>query len=693
MKEFRSFLICSIIVLLTGLSVQAANSNPANLGFELGNFTNWIGYSWIYRTDTPALTTPKVKGIIDGRHTIMYDSLALDANTGGKLKKIPSGHHYSARLGNAVTGGLEESLSYSMKVDSGNALLIWKFAVVLQDPLNGHLKNEEPRFRVSLLDQKGDTIPDCANYDVYVSDAKITGFQTYYPTGSNIPVVWRDWTTVGANLLSYIGQTITIEFMAADCTHKSHYGYAYFVAESLPMFITVKYCTGDLSAVLTAPQGFETYSWVNESGNVVGVNRIFEVNTPSEGAVYTCHMTSATGCTVSLKSVINKYQPNADFKYDLVDCNTLTNAMKFTNLYPATHGRLEYKWDFGGGAGSAEQSPAHTFNSSGLHPVSLVVSNPPSTCIDSVNKLVETFFPPLIGIRGDSTYCPGYKTTLKAHGAFRYEWSNGSKADSIEVGKDTIVWLIGYSSAGCYTDTIRYIVKPEPDWVLSSAGNPLFCVGESTVLAASGAISYYWNTGAVSDSITVNKEGIYTVYGANPRGCEKSVSFNVVEDPLPLVGFELSASTVDARHNKLGCSIVAQPGVTYQWNMGDGNSESGSTITHAYNVSNIIFDYKISLLATNANGCVNSSSQTVDIVPFIPNIFTPNSDGVNDRFMPDFELQVFDRYGALLYKGTEGWDGMYRGKLMDNDSYFFIINIIDKYQKEETRKGYVTLKK
>ncbi|HKI89179.1 MAG TPA: hypothetical protein VKA38_09135, partial [Draconibacterium sp.] len=161
----------------------------------------------------------------------MSDQTAYDANTGGKLKIIPDGYKYSAKLGTTTKGGLHQSLSYTMKVDSSNALLVWKFAVVLMDPLRNHQKFEEPRFTITLLDEKGDTIPDCSNYDVYASDARISGFQTYYPPGSDEPIVWRDWTTVGANLLPYYGQTVTIEFMSADCTHKGHYGYGYFVLD------------------------------------------------------------------------------------------------------------------------------------------------------------------------------------------------------------------------------------------------------------------------------------------------------------------------------------------------------------------------------------------------------------------------------------------------------------------------------
>ena len=127
--------------------------------------------------------------------------------------------------------------------------------------------------------------------------------------------------------------------------------------------------------------------------------------------------------------------------------------------------------------------------------------------------------------------------------------------------------------------------------------------------------------------------------------------------------------------------------------MGDGSTETGSTIQHTYAVSGTLPDYKITLTSTNANGCVNTAFQMVDVVPFIPNVFTPNNDGVNERFLPDMDLQVFDRYGTLLYKGTDGWDGMFKGKLMDNDTYFYLIHYSDKYKQAQTRKGYVTLKK
>ncbi|TXF89118.1 gliding motility-associated C-terminal domain-containing protein [Neolewinella aurantiaca] len=101
------------------------------------------------------------------------------------------------------------------------------------------------------------------------------------------------------------------------------------------------------------------------------------------------------------------------------------------------------------------------------------------------------------------------------------------------------------------------------------------------------------------------------------------------------------------------------------------------------------------------------SSNTDCITPvsevFVPNAFSPNGDGINDVFRPffsplpaeaDYELLVFDRWGALVFESNvplEGWDGSYRGKLMTNGVFVYSL----RYQAREglvyTRSGTVNL--
>jgi len=694
----KTFFFCCLIAGFASPSSFTQVSNCTNLGFELGNFVNWKGYAWIYSTSSPAKNTPRVQVTLptSRRHVIMTDVSAYDPNTGNGLKKIPPGYRYSARLGDVITSAdlnnfrcWEQSLRYTMTIDSTNALLVMKFALVLQYA-DDHTAKMEPRFRVQLYDQKGDTIPDCANYDVFASSGNVKGFHTFMPPDAKDPVRWRDWTTVGVNLAKYIGQSISIEFMSADCTGNFHYGYAYFVAACHPLYITVKYCAGDSVAGLTAPEGFEKYRWTNSKGTVVDSSQTIYVDNPDEGATFSCNMTSETGCTVSLQSAIVKYVLKMDFSSKMIDCKS--NKVQFTNFSTSTHGTLAYKWNFGDGKTSSEENPQYTFATSGRHLVSLEVINPPSACGDTLIKEIESFSPPLVGIEGDSTYCPGNSIYLKAYGAYDYTWSTNSKADSLEVhSPGGNYWLLGRSSTGCVSDTIRRTIQEEPDWEFLNESDTTLCLGESSILMVSGAARYHWNTGDTTNSIIVAIPGRYTVIGKNTRGCEKPITIRLEEYKPPKADFNVSATTLDKKHNQLTCSLPEQEGLQYVWNMGDGSTETGSTVLHTYTVSVTQVDYTITLTATNQYGCTAGSSAIVDVVPFIPNVFTPNGDGINDIFMPGTDLQLFDRNGLILYDGTAGWDGKYKGQPADPDTYFYLINYTDRNQQIQQRKGYVTL--
>ena len=61
--------------------------------------------------------------------------------------------------------------------------------------------------------------------------------------------------------------------------------------------------------------------------------------------------------------------------------------------------------------------------------------------------------------------------------------------------------------------------------------------------------------------------------------------------------------------------------------------------------------------------------------------------------MPDYDLQIFDRNGILLYAGNKGWNGTYRGAKMDPDTYFYLLRYTDANNVEQVKKGYVMLVK
>jgi len=118
--------------------------------------------------------------------------------------------------------------------------------------------------------------------------------------------------------------------------------------------------------------------------------------------------------------------------------------------------------------------------------------------------------------------------------------------------------------------------------------------------------------------------------------------------------------------------------------------------------------------AIDEDGCI-STSQTLVIVDkeprvFIPNAFSPNSDGANDRvtvFSNDLGVaqvntfQIFSRWGEKVYENnnfqpnleSEGWDGWFKGKLMMNGVYVFFAEVELVDGSREIFEGDITILK
>ena len=122
-------------------------------------------------------------------------------------------------------------------------------------------------------------------------------------------------------------------------------------------------------------------------------------------------------------------------------------------------------------------------------------------------------------------------------------------------------------------------------------------------------------------------------------------------------------------------------------------------------------DITYEILAMNDLGCITTTSVLVEVFNsrevYIPNVFSPNFDGINDVFTVHGgtsvkvieTLQVFDRWGNLIYQGDNldpsnlniGWDGSYRGQMLNPAvfAYFAIVEYLDG--EREIYKGDISL--
>ena len=94
--------------------------------------------------------------------------------------------------------------------------------------------------------------------------------------------------------------------------------------------------------------------------------------------------------------------------------------------------------------------------------------------------------------------------------------------------------------------------------------------------------------------------------------------------------------------------------------------------------------YRVRLVATS-DVCEYVDSLDVKVLESsldVPNVFTPNGDGVNDEFrvafksLATYSCQIFNRWGRLVYKSTDpgkGWDGTINGKPAAPGAYYYVI--------------------
>ncbi|MDR1346232.1 MAG: gliding motility-associated C-terminal domain-containing protein, partial [Bacteroidales bacterium] len=86
---------------------------------------------------------------------------------------------------------------------------------------------------------------------------------------------------------------------------------------------------------------------------------------------------------------------------------------------------------------------------------------------------------------------------------------------------------------------------------------------------------------------------------------------------------------------------------------------------------------------------------------FMPNAFSPNGDGINDRYelaaafeINNFSLYIYDRAGQLVFKSTDithTWNGELNGNILPADVYLYLVKYTDKFNCSHQKKGNILL--
>ncbi|MBI4645147.1 MAG: gliding motility-associated C-terminal domain-containing protein [Bacteroidia bacterium] len=207
-------------------------------------------------------------------------------------------------------------------------------------------------------------------------------------------------------------------------------------------------------------------------------------------------------------------------------------------------------------------------------------------------------------ITGDTDICQKDSVFLFASGGDEYLWNTGATISAIAqlVSVDTYFYVtVTNSSTGCW-DAASVEVHVYINPIANAGPDKEICVESSTILNASGGITYLWipGTGLSNDTIA-NPEASpatttdYNVVVTNIYGCTDNDSVTVTVNPLP--GFTLDSININCKGNDNGIAWItitdAEPPVSYVW------TPTGSTNDTIYNLSAGLY----TIVVTDGNGC------------------------------------------------------------------------------------------
>ncbi len=332
-------------------------------------------------------------------------------------------------------------------------------------------------------------------------------------------------------------------------------------------------------------------------------------------------------------------------------------------------------------------------------------------CSDTASHTIQVHPRPVATASEDQWVCPYEPVPLFADGGVYYSWqptiglSNAAISNPVaSVGSSIVYTVTVTNSFSCSdTETVRLFVYPP---LQAQAGHDTtICVGGYAQLHASGGLTYEWmpasslNNAFIADPIaSPTQTTIYKVVVQDQCMADTLKVFVVVQPP-PFVEAGSNATTIAGIPVTL--TATAAQG-TYQWNPAAPLSCSSCLSTQALVYETTTFVITV----TDSIGCTASDTLSVLVhcheqIVFVPNVFTPNGDGINDRLYVRAEgisdlmfFRLFDRWGKKLFETSSlsvGWDGTFNGKPAPAGTYLYEWQVRCRTGEVIHRFGNVTL--
>lgn len=561
----------------------------------------------------------------------------------------------------------------------------------------------------------GESITICANEtaDIFGIPTNMPGFYAMSFTGSN-----------GCDSTHLISLTVldTLATSESISTCANEPVDVFGVPTSMPglytqLFTAVNGCDSAHAILLTVFDTLETAEIIsicsNETADVFGV----QTNAPG---VYSQTFSAATGCDSTHTITLTVFNTSAVFE-SIATCEnepvlifgvptaiagTYTQNFQNQNGCDSTHAIQLSVLDT---IASAESLSICNGETTLIFGVPVGVSGAYSQAFagnngcDSTHTVVLTVLDPVhftvsvqdacIGVGGSAI-----ATVIGGLPPYTYDWGNGPTSDS-EIGNlmPGDYTLLVTDAFGCGT-IVGFEVEGSIIPGISLDAGDVSCFGYTDgkleVIAGDPGLSFSLdgqNFGAqtIFEDLT---PGSYILYVQDANGCQAEFPFDIGQpDPLSVI-LPPDLSLQLGQADQIIPQVFPPDGVfQYAWSPPEGLSCADCPspfVQPAYNTTYI-------LVITDTLGCTAQAEIAVNVDlnrrVFIPNTFSPNADGTNDRFtvfgaselLRIRSLRIYDRWGDEVFEGLdlrpndpgEGWDGTFRGKPMNAAVFGYVAEL------------------
>lgn len=298
---------------------------------------------------------------------------------------------------------------------------------------------------------------------------------------------------------------------------------------------------------------------------------------------------------------------------------------------------------------------------------------------------------------------------------FTYDWSNGSNTeDIINIGTGSYIISVTDANNCALSDTFSITAPPAVFASITATTNAV-CnganTGSITAAAQGGVTPYEYSINGVtfqsSNVFTGLGAGDYAVLVRDDNGCIASVTATLTEGGALFLSYGNDKDIINGQSIQLLPILIPDNTVidSVAWEPATGLSAADTIAPFASPTETTV--YTVTVFDTNgcSAGAVVRVAVRDEYAIYLPNVFTPNNDGVNDRFSfyaygaQNVSVRIFNRWGAEVYYNpsqqpnlaSDGWDGNYNGKEAQQGAYMYLINVLYANNEERQETGTITL--